>query len=92
MTPEYMATRTGAGKLEPIGTAVLGQLAALDHRNLSPETARTFLALRFDRSHEQHADALSEKAQEGRLTASEQEELDEYIQVADLLRTQEVKP
>jgi hypothetical protein len=80
-----MATRVGTARTEHIGTALLEQLAALDAEGMSPETARRLLRLHFDSSHQRRLAALSEKAQEGTLSSSEEGELDEYIRVADLL-------
>jgi hypothetical protein len=85
MNPELMATRTGTSKTEAVGTAVLKQLADLDVESISPATARKILELRFDASHHTRVEALSQKAQEGTLTPSEQDELDEYIRVGTLL-------
>jgi hypothetical protein len=80
-----MATKTGTAGLEPVGTALLEQLADLDVRSISPGTARKLLELRFGSSHQRRVTALSQKAQEGTLTPAERAELDEYIRVADLL-------
>jgi hypothetical protein len=80
-----MATRVGPARTEHIGTAMLEQLADLDARSMSPETARQLLRLDFDASHQRRLAALSEKAQEGPLCPSEEAELDEFIRVADLL-------
>src|SRR4051794_1782157 len=80
-----MATKSDRSRLEHVGTTVLGQLADLEVYSISPETARKLLQLRFDAAHRDRADSLSSKAQEGRLTPAEQDELDEYIRVADLL-------
>jgi hypothetical protein len=85
MKPDLMATRTGTAKPEPVGTAVLGQLADLDVKSLTPEIARRLLGLRFDASHHERVGALSDKAQKGTLTPGEQDELDEYIRVGTLL-------
>ena len=80
-----MATRTGPTKFPAVGTAVLEQLAELDVRSISPETARKLLQFRFDYSHHERVNALSEKARQGTLTAVEQDDLDEYIRVGTLL-------
>jgi hypothetical protein len=80
-----MATKTGTSKPEPVGTAILEQLADIDVRSLSPETARKLLELRFDATHHARVNDLSAKAQEGTITPAEGEELDEYLRVADLL-------
>ncbi len=61
------------------------QIAGLDAKSISPQTARHFLDLLFSRSHQQQVDALSQKAQAGSLTPAERAKLDEFIRVADLL-------
>lgn len=85
MNQELMATKTGTVQLEPVGTAVLEQLADLDAKSISPETARKLLELTFSPTHKDRVDALSQKAREGTLLPAEQGELDEFIRVADLL-------
>jgi len=85
MDLDFMATNTVAAKPEPVGTAILEQLADLDAKSISPETARKFLDLAFSRSQQKHVDALLQKAREGTLTPTEEVELDEFIRVADLL-------
>lgn len=85
MNPELMATKIGSTKSESIGTALLSQFADLDARGMSAETARKLLELGFDDSQRQRVDVLSEKANKGALTPDEQDELDEYIRVGNLL-------
>src|SRR5438128_1574983 len=85
MNPSLMATKTGTSKPERVGTAVLEQLAELDVQSISPETARKLLQFRFDPSHHERVEVLSEKAQQGTLTPGEQDDLDEYIRVGSLL-------
>ena len=46
-----MATKTARVKRQHAGTAILDQLAALDVRSISPDTAQTLLKLGFDESH-----------------------------------------
>ncbi len=72
-------------KTVPVSTAMLEQIADLDAKSISPETARHLLELAFTRSHQEQVDALSQKAREGSLTSTERAELDEFIRVADLL-------
>lgn len=64
---------------------MLEQLADLDARGLSVETARTFLQIRFEPAHKRRVHLLSEKARTGTLLPAEQSELDEFLRVADLL-------
>lgn len=85
MNLELMAATTGTRQSEHIGTAMLEQLADLDARGLSPETARAFLGLGFDLSHQHRLNTLSENARRGSLTSAEGEELDEFIRVGNLL-------
>jgi len=80
-----MATDTRRAKRQHVGTAILYQLADLDVRSISPETAQTLLKLRFDEFHHERFNLLSAKAREASLALSEQEELDEYIQTANIL-------
>jgi hypothetical protein len=64
---------------------MLEQLADLDARNISPETARKFLELAFAPEHQEQVNALSQKAREGTLSPAERADLDEFLRVADLL-------
>jgi hypothetical protein len=75
-----MPTETRSAKRQHAGVAILDQLADLDVREISPETAQTLLKLQFNDSHYKRFDLLTAKAREASLTLSEQEELDEYIQ------------
>jgi len=68
-----------------VSTALLEQIADLEAKSISPETARHLLDLAFPESHQQQVDALSQKARAGSLTPAERAELDEFIRVADLL-------
>jgi hypothetical protein len=85
MSVGLMATKPIPASPEPIGTAILGQLADLDARSLTPEMARELLKMRFDASHQRRVRDLSDKAREGTLSPSEREDLDEAIRAADLL-------
>jgi len=80
-----MAAETRRAKRQHAGIAILDQLADLDVRSISPETAQTLLKLRFDEFHHERFNLLTAKAREASLTPSEQEDLDEYIQTADIL-------
>ena len=80
-----MATVTRAAEPKSIGTKILDQIVKLKVRSLSSATARELLGIHFDASQHARVDSLSAKAQEGRLTRAEEDELDEYIHVADLL-------
>ena len=80
-----MATDTRRAKRQHAGIAILDQLADLDVRSISPDTAQTLLKLRFNEFHHQRFNLLTARARDASLTLSEQEELDEYIQTADIL-------
>jgi hypothetical protein len=80
-----MTIKTVPEKPVPVSTAMLEQIAELDAKSISAETARHLLELSFTRSHQEQVDALSQKAREGSLTPMERAELDEFIRVADLL-------
>ena len=83
--PDLMTSKTVTTNPVPVSTAMLEQIAGLDAKSISPETARHLLDLSFSRSHQQQVDALSQKARAGSLTPAERAELDEFIRVADLL-------
>jgi hypothetical protein len=85
MEVDFMAIKTIAAKPEPVGTAMLEQLADLDPKSISPENARKFLDLAFSPLQRERVHSLSQKAREGSLTAAEEADLDEFIRVADLL-------
>lgn len=80
-----MATTAPTSKPIAIGTAILDQLVSLDARSLSPETARELLGVDFEPEARARIKALLAEAQEGRLGRDEQDQLDEYLHVADLL-------
>ena len=80
-----MTTQAIPAKPGSAGAALLDQLAALTAHSISPETARILLQLRFHGSHHERFNQLSTKAQEGSLSPSEQDELDDYIRTADVL-------
>lgn len=80
-----MMSKTVTTNPVPVSVAMLEQIAGLDAKSISPETARHLLRLSFSRSHQQQVDVLSQKARAGSLTPAERTELDEFIRVADLL-------
>lgn len=85
MHPEVMTTKTDTAGTGRIGTAMLERLAKLDPGGFSPDTARIFLQLGFSRAEQRRVDQLSEKARQGALTLVEEQELDEFIHVGNLL-------
>lgn len=80
-----MAIRRNTPPPEPVGTTLLQQLAEIDERSLSVESARMLLELAFDPAQQERVHALSAKARQGNLTVAENEELDECLRVGDLL-------
>jgi hypothetical protein len=80
-----MASNTATTGPVHVSMAMLEQIADLDAKSISPETARHLLELSFSSSHQQQVSALLHKAREGSLTTVERAELDEFIRVADLL-------
>jgi len=80
-----MTSKTVTTNPVPVSTAMLEQIAGLDAKSISPETARHLLDLSFSPSHQAQVDALSQKARAGSLIPAERAELDEFIRVADLL-------
>jgi len=80
-----MATGTRTRKPKPVGITIVVQLTSLDGASLSAATARELLAIRFNSSQRARVKALLAKAREGRLSDAQQDELDEYLHVADQL-------
>lgn len=80
-----MAVTTRASKPTSVGTEILDQLAKVDARSLSPATARELLDVNFLPAARARIEVLMARSGEGRLTDAEQEELDEYLRVADLV-------
>ena len=85
MHPEVMTTKTNTAGTGRIGTAMLERLANLDPGSFSADTARVFLQVGFSRAEQRRVDQLSEKARQGALTPAEEQELDEFIHVGNLL-------
>src|SRR5207248_5668363 len=61
--------------------AIVGRLIKPDHGDFSPEVARELLSLQFGDEDQARMRELSDKAQEGTLTASEQAEVENYRRV-----------
>jgi hypothetical protein len=64
---------------------MLEQIAGLDAKSISRETAHHLLELSFSSDHQRRVNELSQKARQGSLTPAERTELDEFIRVADVL-------
>jgi hypothetical protein len=65
--------------------AILARLFEEDRGNLTPEAASYFLQVDFPPSDRERLDTLAAKARQGILTDVEQEELEHYCHVGDLL-------
>ena len=66
-------------------TAILSRLIDTSDADISPDAARFFLSLQFSDADIARMNALSEKANEGALTAAEDEEMTDYERVGHLL-------
>jgi hypothetical protein len=64
---------------------ILERLLLPKRADLTPEAARSILRLTFRSTDQKRVNFLSLKAQEGTLTSKEDDELGEYIRVADML-------
>jgi hypothetical protein len=67
------------------GTAILERLIEPRNDDLTPEAAQYILSLDFPRKDHRRMKSLSAKASAGTLSKKEQDELDDYLRVADLL-------
>jgi hypothetical protein len=65
--------------------AIVSRLIKPDRGDFSPETAREILSIQFDAEDQARMRALSLKAQEGTLTASEQADVESYRRVGSML-------
>src|SRR5262249_8481650 len=61
--------------------AIVGRLIKPDHGDFSPEAAREILSLQFGEEDQARMRELSRRAQAGMLTASEQDEVENYRRV-----------
>jgi hypothetical protein len=61
--------------------AIVGRLMMPDRSDFSPEVAREILSIQLSPEDQSHMRELSGKAQEGTLTADEQEEVESYRRV-----------
>jgi len=78
-----MSTDTTAGIVSRLFDPKIGTWA--------PEAAEAILRLNFHETDHVRMDELLSKAQAGHLTDAEREELQEYLQVADMLAVFQVK-
>lgn len=64
---------------------IWSRVLALENNGLSPEAARSLLEIRFGEQDRVRMKELAEKNQEGLLTQAEQQELEGYVKVGDVL-------
>ena len=67
------------------GSSILARIIRPAQGDLTPETARSILDWDFPKKDQARIAALSEKANDGKLTPEEVPELEEYILVAEFL-------
>lgn len=77
--------KTATDTVENSGVAILDRVIQLDETMLTPEAAQTLLSLRFPRRDERRMNQLAAKARRGRLTASEQNEAEQYNMVSHMV-------
>jgi len=65
--------------------AILRQIVDLDRSSFSAEAARAILRLDFSAADRARMNALAAKSREGKLTASDEQELTNYIRVGQTL-------
>ncbi|MFO0945655.1 MAG: hypothetical protein U1D30_06885 [Planctomycetota bacterium] len=65
--------------------AILSRLLEAEQPALTPDAAKSILALQFQESDRQRMNLLAEKAREGALSEEERDELDNYERVGHLL-------
>ena len=68
-----------------IGVAILSRVLEPDELVLTPEAARSLLALRFPKADERRMNRLAAKARQGTLTDKERFETQQYNLVSHLL-------
>jgi hypothetical protein len=65
--------------------AILARVLETEQKEMTPEIAQYFLAMKLPRSDEDRVNELSAKAREGSLTDAEAQELDGYLHVGSFL-------
>ena len=83
-----MSSQTAAPNTE---AAILARLIQIGQEELSRGAAEYLLSIRFDEQDTARMNELSELAQQGKLTADDQAELDSYIHVGNLIATMQSK-
>lgn len=71
--------------------AIFSRVLEPEKPMLSADAARSMLALDFTRADRDRMNTLSAKARDGSLTAEEDEELDNFLRVGDLLAIMQSK-
>jgi hypothetical protein len=71
--------------------AIFSRVLEPEKPMLSPDAARSILALDFTTADRERMNALAAKASLGNLTPDENEELDNYLRVGDLLAIMQSK-
>jgi hypothetical protein len=83
-----MSSQTAAPNTE---AAILARLIQMGQEELSRGAAEYLLSIRFDERDTARMNELSDLAQQGKLTADDQVELDSYIHVGNLIATMQSK-
>lgn len=71
--------------------AIFSRVLEPEKPMLSPDAARSILALDFTQADQERMNALATKARSGTLTKDENEELENYLRVGDLLAIMQSK-
>jgi hypothetical protein len=61
--------------------AIIGRIGKPDRSDFSPETAREILSIQLSAEDQEHMQELSLKVQEGKLTPTEQSEVESYRRI-----------
>lgn len=83
-----MSSQTAAPNTE---AAILARLIQMGQEELSRGAAEYLLSIRFEERDRARMNELSELAQQGKLTAEDQTELDSYIHVGNLIAAMQSK-
>jgi hypothetical protein len=73
------------------GVAILNRVIHPDDATLTPDAARTFLSLRFEKEDERRMNRLAAKARRGTLTDREQAAAEQYNMVSHMLALLQAK-
>ena len=78
-------------QMEQTQTAILGRAIKPEDASWSEAAARSILDIKLSPEDNQRRDFLAERAREGKLTAEEHKELDEYRHVGRILELMKAK-